>query len=231
MNKDETPGVLSRASCIEFEAELAAYLEGEGRPALAAHVAQCDYCQCLLADMEQIRTVSPDLMEDPPPRMWSNIREVLVEEGVIGSEEGFWQRWVPGWGSGILRHRIPLGVVVAAVLVAVFFPKMPGRAGHQLPAQLGITREAMSGAVSSSSVSELRHTVSGLQRAYDANMSRIDPSMKATYQRSLESLNEEIRDCRESLPGDPGGLTQYYLATAYMQKAELLQSALEYDLR
>ncbi len=229
--KDETMMPPQKA-CSDFEAELPAYLEGESRPALLAHAAQCEFCRCILADVEQIRAASLDLMEDPPDRMWKHIRTALVEEGIIASRQGLWQRWASRWREGFLRHPVPVGAVAAAILIAAFFLGMPGQSFlHRRSALPQVSNASASRREASSAIDQLRQTVSGLQRAFNANASRLDPSLKVTYQRSLESLNQEIRDCRRSLPGDPDGLTQHYLASAYMQKAELLQSALEYDLR
>jgi phosphoenolpyruvate carboxylase len=79
---------------------------------------------------------------------------------------------------------------------------------------------------------ELKRTIQQLEQAYYANESQIEPSMKETYRKSLASLNDEIRECEVSMDQNPeDAVARSYLSTAYAQKAQLLQSALEFDLR
>src|SRR5215471_9744048 len=92
----------SDAGCRRFDVELAAYLEGEERPALSDHVRDCPYCYAILSDLEGIRSSSSDLAtEEPPPRLWSNIRASLIAEGIIRQPQTFWQRWLQGWSASV----------------------------------------------------------------------------------------------------------------------------------
>jgi hypothetical protein len=58
------------------------------------------------------------------------------------------------------------------------------------------------------------------------------PDLKATYEKSLVSLDGSIRECLDSLHHEPGNaLAHDYLLTAYTRKAEVLSSALEFEGR
>jgi hypothetical protein len=74
--------------------------------------------------------------------------------------------------------------------------------------------------------------VSDLERSFRANEASMTPDLKATYEKSLVSLDGSIRECLDSLQHEPRNtLAQDFLLTAYTRKAEVLSSALEFDGR
>jgi hypothetical protein len=76
----------------------------------------------------------------------------------------------------------------------------------------------------------LERVVNELEQTFRARESSLSPDLKATYDKSLNSLDASIRECNDSLQYQPGNsLTHEYLVTAYSQKAEVLSSALEFD--
>jgi hypothetical protein len=78
----------------------------------------------------------------------------------------------------------------------------------------------------------LAHVVSDLESNFKANEASMTPELKATYDKSLVSLNGSIRECLDSLHHEPGNtLAHDYLLTAYTRKAEVLSSALEFEGR
>ena len=71
-------------ACLYFDADLAAYLEGEERPAVAAHAADCVFCAAVLADLGAIRSAAGELgAAEPPEGLWAGVRAGLVREGII----------------------------------------------------------------------------------------------------------------------------------------------------
>src|SRR5438093_13211593 len=88
-----------KPACRNFETGLAAYLEGEGRPEIPAHASECSACGVILADLQYVIATSAVLeYQDPPARLWANLRVALVSEGLLRSEERRVGR--EGWGSG-----------------------------------------------------------------------------------------------------------------------------------
>jgi hypothetical protein len=74
--------------------------------------------------------------------------------------------------------------------------------------------------------------VSDLESNYRANEASLAPDLKATYEKSLVSLDGSIRECLDSLHQEPRNtLAHDYLLTAYTRKAEVLSSALEFEGR
>lgn len=221
-------------SCLKFEMELAEYLEGENCPAVAAHAQRCDFCRCILADVEQLRTVGRELiLEEPPVALWRNVRSALLSEGLISAHPPSRKHWTVSWVHSAFRHPLPVSVSTAAVIALIVLFVTPGYRvrprvvpGH--PAEGEVFYRYMAPA----DVAQLTRTIRQLERSYRANEPLLAPSMKATYEKSLESLNNEIQECQDSMKDESdSGLTSQYLTTAYVQKADVLQSALEYGLR
>ncbi|MGH9397524.1 MAG: hypothetical protein ACRD18_11825 [Terriglobia bacterium] len=228
--------------CLKFQAVLPAYLEGENHAEVTAHAAVCEYCRCLLADVENIRQAGSEPgMDEPAITVWASVRATLIEEGIIQIPDRFERarvgaggRWFPWNVRGFLRYPAPIAAAAAVIVVCVVLFKAPGYLVHS-PMQSVNTLHAaafMQGDVAPQDIASLRQTINQLDQAYLANQASLEPSMRETYQKSLDSLNGEIQECRASMKEQPGdGLTQDYLSNAYVEKARLLQTALEYNLR
>lgn len=220
----------SSEACERFSAELPAYLEGGDGAEVLAHAAVCEFCQCLLGDMQLIRSTGTVLaVDEPPARVWANIRVTLVQEGIIQQRTGFWESVRLGF---LGRRRWPAPVaagILAAVLIVLFrFPGVLVRPAAQQQTVAAATQSY----VEPADLVSLRQSVDQLEHAYQANASQLEPSLKSTYQTSLRSLDDEIRECRASMKAEPEDqLARQYLSSAYFQKAQLLRSALDYNLR
>jgi hypothetical protein len=202
-------------ACLRFDAELAAYLEGEDRPRVPAHAAECAFCGAVLTDLQAIRSAAAELqLEEPPARLWANVRSALVEEGVIRSARPL--RW--SWPSWILH---PLPVAALAGLILVGFLSL-GRGVN-----LSGTRGASS--VANMAVDPgVQESVREMEGAFRTRAASLDPVIEAALRKDLESLDGEIRECQASLESRPeDGLTREYLAAAYTEKAQILASALD----
>src|SRR5438034_1140603 len=78
----------------------------------------------------------------------------------------------------------------------------------------------------------LAETIKELENSFQARKTSFEPAVEDTYERSLVSLNNSIREARDSVKEEPGNaLAREYLVAAYEQKAEVLSAALEYDGR
>jgi hypothetical protein len=209
----------SDAGCRVFDVELAAYLEGEERPALSAHVRDCPYCYAILSDLEGIRSSSSDLAtEEPPPRLWSNIRASLIAEGIIRQPQTFWQRWLQGWSASVgLQNGLAVATLGFLMVLGIGLLKAPRpeTASHK------------ASSIDLSEVASAAMALGSMEMSYQARAASLDPSMKETYQKSLDSLDGEIRECLDSIQQQPDNLlAREYLLAAYEQKATVLQSAL-----
>lgn len=223
-------------NCLRFQSALPGYLEGESFPEVPAHAAECEYCRCMLADLEIIRKTSAEPAEDAPPAaVWSAIRASLIEEGIIRAPKSVWQRWLPGRGRGLLGYPAPIAVAASVAIVAVVLFKAPGylvRSPLQPAAYTLHAAAFMQGSAAPQNTAALRQTISEMEQAYRDNQSSFEPSMRATYEKSLTSLDNEIRECQVSMKQEPENrVAEDYLSNAYAEKIQLLQTALEYNMR
>jgi len=220
MHEGEDTTAVPEAGCQLFDLELAAYLEGEERPALSSHARLCPFCYAILSDLEAIRSSCIDLAtEEPPRQLWSNIRASLIAEGIIRQRQAFWQRWLAAWSPWIGLHN---GVAVAALgfLMALGIGLLKAPRQHETGSTKGPNSDL-------SEVASAAAALGSMETSYQAQAASFDPSMKETYQKSLDSLDGEIRECLDSIRQQPDNLlAREYLLAAYEQKATVLQSAL-----
>lgn len=216
------------AACRVFDAELGPYLEGEDRPGVVVHAQECPFCHSVLADLEQIRSLSGQLvLDDPPARVWANIRASLIEEGIIREPASFWQRLFPGWQS--MAGAAPAVAMICAVILGAALLNSPTTVDRtETAAQRSSTKNSkVITSAQPAEYSRVTSTLGEMEKTYQAHAASFDPSVKAAYQKSLESLDREIRECLNSVQREPEA--RDYLLTAYAQKAQVLQSALEFD--
>jgi hypothetical protein len=230
--KLEAEGAFATAACSQFNDELAAYLEGEARPFVMAHSQACKPCATLLADLQAIRQAARELpLEEPSRVVWANIRARLEDEGAFGTPVSGW-RQILAWR--FLPHAVPLGVLAALVFIGSVLTLPPSGiqgwgssdtvAGSPATAQLAL--------LPSGEDSALARVVSNLETSFRASESSMAPDLKATYDKSLITLDGSIHECLDSLRHEPGNtLAHDYLLTAYTRKAEILSSALEFEGR
>lgn len=221
------------AACQVFDLQLPDYLEGEAHPSVFAHAQECPFCRAILADLELLRSASLEMpLEDPPARLWKNIRAGLAAEGILRSPATGWQRWFESLVP--IPSRLPLGamaclVILGAVLLAP--PRAPYRilSGNVHPAtgETLVASTAFSG-----ENSDVPRTVQELEKVYRARETVFEPAVKATYEKSLASLDTSIRETLDSVQQDPDNtLAKDFLLDAYTRKAEVLTCALEFDAR
>lgn len=229
----EAEGAFGVPVCSRFDNELEAYLEGEARPFIVSHARDCAPCGALLADLQSIRQAARDLPREEPSRVvWANVRARLEAEGAFGVPVSGW-RQVMAWR--ILPHAIPLGVLAVLVFLGsvLTLPSSSIQRWGGSDEMAGSPAVAhMASAMPTGEDGALAHVVSDLESNFRANEASMAPDLKATYEKSLVSLDGSIRECLDSLQHEPRNtLAHDYLLTAYTRKAEVLSSALEFEGR
>jgi len=218
--------------CHEFDASLATYLEGEENRDVRLHAEQCSSCGSLLEDLESIRSAAKDWpLESPSPRVWSNIRATLGEEGLFRERESFWRRMVAQ--ALFVPRTAPVTALAFALVLALIlvFRGDFGRNGAPAPTSAPVVASVIPVGLSAVQAN-LVGTVRAMEENYKAREALLDPSAKQIYQAGLASLNNSIQECLDSLQKQPHNtLAREYLMQAYSQKAEVLASALEYSGR
>lgn len=218
--------------CQEFDLRLAAYLEGEASADVSTHAEQCCSCGSLLSDLQLIRASAKNMpLESPPPRVWSNIRASLAEQGLIREQKSFWRKWV--LSVSLVPRSAAAAALAFALMLAVImlFKGDIQRNGGLQPVSTPAVATAVPVGLSAVQ-SNLVRTVAAMEENYQARESSLDPSAKQVYRAGLTSLDNSIHECIDSLHKQPHNmLVREYLMQAYAQKAEVLASALEYGGR
>lgn len=220
------------SECQEFNASLGAFLDGEENPSIRRHAEHCSSCGSLLADLELIRSSAKDLpLESPSPRVWSNIRANLAEEGFFHNHESFWKKWVAR--ISLVPSPAPVAALAFALVLAVVLVSRGDLSRKMTPSPSPAPVATSVAPIGLSSVqANLIHTVQQMEESYRARQATLDPSAKQIYEQGLASLNNSIHECLDSLQKQPNNmLAREYLMQAYAQKAEILASALEYGGR
>lgn len=221
-----------RALCSQFDSDLPAYLEGETRPGVLTHAAECAYCNAILRDLEEIRQSAKNVpLDEPPASVWANIRATLDAEGILRQQPSGLPAWLTA--PGFLRFAGPAVAMAGLLALAITLLTPRYRVGEN-PATAKNNSPAASTMLQEAAVfpqaGELEQTVNELESTYKARERFLDPTLKAGYQKGLASLDDSIRECRDSVRQEPtNDLAQRYLITAYEQKAAVLQTALEYE--
>ncbi len=72
-------------TCAEFQKALPYIIDGGGSDEEQHHLATCQVCSDLIADLRYIAEAAKLLvpMEDPNPRVWSAIQKSLEREGMV----------------------------------------------------------------------------------------------------------------------------------------------------
>jgi hypothetical protein len=225
--REETHG-----ACLRFDRELEGYLEGESRPFLTAHAQDCRSCRALLSDLELIRLAAREMpWEDPSPVVWANVRARLEAEGAFRPQSSCWRTLLSWWA---IPHPVPIAALAGLVILGSLL-SMPPRSAQRWdapeapPASPSITAST---ATPPSEDGALAGLVQELESNYRAKEASLAPDVKATYNKSLVSLNDSIRECLDCLQHEPRNtLAHEYLLTAYTRKAEILSFALESEGR
>jgi hypothetical protein len=213
--------------CRRFEAEVAAYLEGEPGTSVEAHAARCGECRSVLEELKLLRATASELpLESPSPRLWTSLRNALRAEGLIQESPSSWRSWL---GQFRLQSRWAVAGTAAALALAIVIVSSSQHRKHRVTVAESAAPVAANYAAEQAS---LERTVNQMEQDYRAQVSSLDPAARGDYQKGLESLNDSIRECSETLREAPeNSLARQYLMEAYAQKATVLASALEYEGR
>jgi len=207
--------------CREFEMTFE-QASGAQLPAdAAAHLSECAGCRVMAADFEAIcasaQSLQDDAGEEPPARVWQNVRAQLAAEGILrepqAAEAG------SGWLAGLLgwSHRPALVVayaLVALLAVGVIWQREPASTTYEaaaLPAEALATQRDLS-SVEAQAISNLQ-----------PGASEVDASLR----RNLDIVDKFIALCEKTVRDEPQNEdARQYLYSAYQQKAELLTTAM-----
>jgi hypothetical protein len=208
--------------CQEFEAVLEQASEQPMPAEATAHLSQCGSCRSLAEDLETITAMARELSipdEEPPARVWSQLRAQLVSEGIIRTPEfqPVESKENAGWFAGVFAFmRRPVMVAAyAALMVFGAILTWQHYTGVDEPDQFVVTAQ---------------NNLNKLETQTMADLQTIDPNANAALRRDLKIVNDFIAVCEKAVREEPKDETaRQYLYGAYQQKSQLLAAATEHS--
>jgi hypothetical protein len=186
--------------------------------AARAHLAGCNSCRNLIADLTAIIATAHLLPAEvePPPRVWTALRVQLEQEGIIRS--GVRQSW---WSSlsELFRPRLlatsAVGLLILAAVALQF----------QRPAtQATEARNAYDNSLYQDTSVTLNNDEAHLPAMQLAGTTGVDVSLR----QNLDIVDKFIVDCEQRVKQQPQDeLAREYLTGAYQEKAELISVMME----
>ena len=183
-----------------------------------AHLAGCNSCQNLVADLAAIVATAhlfPAEVE-PPPRVWSSLRQQLEAEGIIKSASR--QSWWQGF-SDLFRARA-FAMVSVAALAAIAITLQFQQPSMRSPEVRNVYPDTLTD--TSSILSRDEASLPAMHLASNGNVVNI------SLRSNLDIVDKFIIDCEQRVKDQPEDqLAREYLTGAYQQKAELISAMMD----
>jgi anti-sigma factor RsiW len=204
-------------------------LGGAERAEVERHLADCDECRALVADLREIRRVAGSLdLREPPVRAWGRIERAIRLETEHAAER-------TSGVQGLLRSKATwtwmaaAAVLMLAVLTGVRYA--PRSATTEAPVTQPGAASAQSGGDAAQVEAELRqaaehyeNAIKGLEQIANAEQGALDPRTAATLQKNLSVIDQAISESRAALRAEPTSEpAQQSLIDSFKTKMALLQ--------
>lgn len=226
--------VASRSDATVRETAIDDYVDGLSSDDAArdvdAHLAQCDECRTLVADLRAIRTLSRELPpHEPPARVWTRI------EAAIEAERPSHRR--PERRGSMVFSLSPFGLQQAAALVTTIMLGgglwwVGGRlvpatedAAVQLTAPLSMA--GFGNIPLQVAEADFTAAIASLEQFTRARQDALDPDTRGVVQANLSVIEAAIDESRAVLKTEPESqVAQQSLFEALRSKVDLLQETL-----
>jgi predicted anti-sigma-YlaC factor YlaD len=239
-------------NCGDYQQQIGEALDGALDPhaqaALDAHLASCEICRGVQADLQRIRLLAGTLEQiPPPPEVWPRIAAAIETE-----RRPWWQVWRRrsrrAWlrqhpphvqppagrpGSAKRTRRLELVAVAAIVLLVAGGTWIASR--HLRPAAPARTvaadRAATNAQTTAAVESEIQQAedhynkaIATLQQAATSGSGTLDAQTTAVLQTNLGVIDSAIGESRDALHADPSNeVARQSLFDALRSKVALLE--------
>lgn len=206
------------------------------RADLEAHLAGCEDCRALVADLQKIRDAAAHLEEVPvPDGIWLQIAGRLRQQGRIREETPALR--ARSMSRTVLALAAGLIVVIGASL-ALLVPRVLRGPAQTAPGQATTAPAPTGNATTPESVQAVQNEVEQAQQQMEtaiahmeqiakANQQALDPKTAATLEKNLGIIDQAIAETRSAVKADPGSVAaNRTLFEALKQKVTLLQETI-----
>src|SRR5258708_35294979 len=207
------------------------------RAELEMHVAGCEECRALLADLERIRDAAADLPQMPAPdRVWLQIAGRLRQEGRIHETPRAAAPRRPSYVGWLAAAAALVAVIGGTLLMMRGSAPEPGPA--LAPRTAATAPPAAGNASVTKSVETVQNEVDAAQQQFEkaiadmekvakANQTALDPGTSATIQKNLGIIDQAIAENRAAVRSEPTSVAaRETLFDALRQKVSLLQDTI-----
>ncbi len=204
--------------CEEFDVHAARWLEGERTPEAAGHLQSCTRCSTRMADLELVVSAAATLPElEPPEHIWTSLRSELEREGLFRERKSLADR-LREMLPAAPRTALATAAISALALLLLMAPESPLEQVSRQPGD-GTSRW---------NLTQVHDQLANAEAQQDREVHLRDPEVVASYHQNLALVDNLIGECQKKVSEDPNDeLSRQYLATAYQQKAELLNALSE----
>jgi anti-sigma factor RsiW len=227
--------MVDRMTCHELHDQLPDLVDGtideSVRDAIDEHLASCESCRVLVADLRRVRQAAA-LLERPsvPSGAWNRLATRLRDEGIARPAAASVPRSRPSWAWIAVA-----AVLLLAVGAALYSVKLTIGSTPAVPVRAGAPggNASPSGTVESVeselqlAASHYENAIKGLEQIANASDSPLDPIAMATLKENLAVIDKAIDESRVALRNNPQSqVAQENLFEAFRRKVGLLQDTI-----
>jgi len=221
---------------------LSDYLDGSLDPdetkAVESHLAGCEACRTLLAELEAVVLRASELEDrEPANDLWPGILERIRTAPAAASADVL--ALTPRTAPATRRFSFSMPQLIAAAVATMMISgtavwmTMRARVAEapgSMPVQAAAAPAASLGSESAILISnveqEYGQAIRELQREFDARRDQLDPATVKVVEESLRVIDDAIAEARAALARDPAnGYLYRHLDDTMMKKVDLLRRA------
>lgn len=210
-------------SCKDYEIALGDYVDGtldeRARVEFEAHLASCEHCRALVADLGVIRHAALSLEPElPPPHVWTKLSAALEAERGSAS-----RGWSFGWRT-LAASLVTVTIIASLTWIGSGLARIDGTSGR-LTSTTATQVEPIS-VKAEFDFAEAQYTsaIAGLESITKSEQAALDMETADVLQANLTVIDGAISESRAALQTEPDNpAAQDSLFEALRSKLELLQ--------
>jgi len=222
--------------CHKAQRYISESIDGDLDPGQAArlerHLKTCASCRVVLEDFRAMTGAAPRLAgPEPGNAVWQKIKTSLAAQAarpaVVPKPAAAWSpsRW------NVTFVKLAGAAALALLLIGsgIFFGLRMGR--QRIPAN---PEQRVKYAMAKLDEAERHYAqaIKSLSEAFEAQKGAMPPQVADIFEKNLAALDATIQSCRQTLSKGPEDIeTRNYLLAAYMDKMNVLDTALEFQRR
>jgi anti-sigma factor ChrR (cupin superfamily) len=179
------------------------------RAEVEQHLAACDDCRRLAADLAEIRSVAGALdLREPPARVWSRVERAITLERQHASDAATGQSARKEWRWKAAAPLAAAALLVVATAVGLRFGMLTrndasvATTDGAAPANGSVPADVVEAELRAAE-SHYDRAIKGLEQIANAEQGALDPKTAATLQKNLAVIDQAISESRAAVRAQP----------------------------